>query len=40
MRFSALSAGRPLPTGRFLVLISVTGWADARAIVSWKEYVN
>jgi hypothetical protein len=32
-RLSALSAGRPLPPGRFLVLISVRGWVDSRAIV-------
>jgi hypothetical protein len=33
VRLSALSAGRPLSPGRFLVLISVRGSVDPRAIV-------
>jgi hypothetical protein len=32
-RLSALGAGRFLPPGRFLVLISDRGWVDPRAIV-------
>jgi hypothetical protein len=36
LKLSALCASRPLPPGRFLVLISVRGWADPRAIV-WLE---
>jgi hypothetical protein len=33
VRLSALRASRRLPLGRFLVLISVTGLGDTRAIV-------
>jgi hypothetical protein len=33
VRLSAIRAGRPLPPGRFLVLISVRGRVDPRAIV-------
>jgi hypothetical protein len=33
VRLSALRASRPLPPGRFLVLISVRGLVDPRAIV-------
>jgi hypothetical protein len=33
VRLSALRAGRPLPPGKFLVLISVRGRVDLRAIV-------
>jgi hypothetical protein len=32
-RLSALRAGRFLPTGRFMILISVRGWVDSRAII-------
>jgi hypothetical protein len=31
VRLSAIHAGRPAPSGRFLVLISVRGWLDPRA---------
>jgi hypothetical protein len=33
VRLSALHVGRPLAPGWFLVLISVRGWVDPRAIV-------
>jgi hypothetical protein len=33
VRLSVLRAGRRLPPGRFLVLISLAGWVDPRAIV-------
>jgi hypothetical protein len=33
VRLSASCTGRPLTPGRFLVLISVRGWVDPRAIV-------
>jgi hypothetical protein len=39
VRLSAICAGRtltPLPPGRFLLLISVRGWVDPRAIVRLK----
>jgi hypothetical protein len=33
VRLSALRAGRPLPPGRFLMLLSITDWVDPRTIV-------
>jgi hypothetical protein len=36
VRLSAIRAGRPLPPGRFLVLISLRGWVDLRVIVRRK----
>jgi hypothetical protein len=33
MRLSASRAGRPLSSGRFLILISVRGWVDPRVII-------
>jgi hypothetical protein len=38
VRLSALRAGRPLPPGRFLVLISATGCVDPRAIVRLEGF--
>jgi hypothetical protein len=37
VRLSALCAGRPLTPGRSLVLISVRGWVNTRAMVGLEE---
>jgi hypothetical protein len=36
-RLSALGAGRFLPSGRILVLISVRGWIDPGVVVRLEE---
>jgi hypothetical protein len=40
VRLSALCAGRSLPPGRFLVLISVSDWVDPKAILRLAELVQ
>jgi hypothetical protein len=37
VRLSAIKAGRPLPPGRFLALISVRGCVDPRVIMRLEE---
>jgi hypothetical protein len=39
-RLSALRAGHPLSPGRFLVLISVRGWVDPRALMQLERLVK
>jgi hypothetical protein len=36
VNWSPVRAGRPLPPGRSLVLISARGWVDPRAVVRLK----
>jgi hypothetical protein len=40
MKFSALGAGHPLPTGRFLVLIFIRGCVEPRAMVRLEGFVH
>jgi hypothetical protein len=40
VRLSALLIGSPLLLERFLVLMSIRGLVDPRAIVSYKDYVS